>query len=244
MDGQDAGNKEEEGRKGRREEGRKLNFYRSSGARFILEPWEALTPSGVLFFAAGAVLSWPAGLCRRSNNRFKTDNGGFQPRVRGERAGFLRAGRLGSTMPTLPNTIRQAISTNLLTLTKFRDLLKKIKKNRPSEDLTVLRRAYRFSAHHHMPQVRASGGPYLSHPLEVAHILADMRMDVPTIATALLHDIVEDTSVTPDELRENFGEEIAHLVEGVTKISRLDFTTKEQRQADNVRKMLLAMVDD
>ena len=147
-------------------------------------------------------------------------------------------------MPTLPNTIRQAISTNLLTLTKFRDLLKKIKKNRPSEDLTVLRRAYRFSAHHHMPQVRASGDPYLSHPLEVAHILADMRMDVPTIATALLHDIVEDTSVTPDELRENFGEEIAHLVEGVTKISRLDFSSKEQRQADNVRKMLLAMVDD
>jgi len=124
-----------------------------------MEPWEAVTPSGVLFFA-------PGGSCRRSINRFNLGNGGFQPGFRGKSAEFLLARRLGSTMPTLPNTIRQAISTNLLTLTKFRDLLKKIKKNRPSEDLTVLRRAYRFSAHHHMPQVRASGDPYLSHPLD------------------------------------------------------------------------------
>jgi GTP diphosphokinase / guanosine-3',5'-bis(diphosphate) 3'-diphosphatase len=147
-------------------------------------------------------------------------------------------------MTTVPSPFRQAFSTNLLTLTKFRDLLKKIKRNRPNEDLTLLRQAYRFSAHHHMPQVRRSGGPYLAHPLEVAHILADLRMDVPTIATALLHDIVEDTGVTIEEVRRNFGEEIAHLVEGVTKISRLEFSSKEQRQADNVRKMLLAMVDD
>ena len=147
-------------------------------------------------------------------------------------------------MSSSPITFRQTLSTNLLTLTKFRDLLKKIKRNRPSEDLSLLRRAYQFSAHYHLRQVRQSGAPYLSHPLEVAHILADLRLDVPTIATALLHDIVEDTSATLDELREQFGDEVAHLVEGVTKISRLDFSTHEQRQAENVRKMLLAMVDD
>ena len=147
-------------------------------------------------------------------------------------------------MSSLPGTFRQAFSTNLLTLTKFRDLLKKIKRNRPTEDLSLLRRAYQFSARYHMAQVRLSGAPFLSHPLEVAHILADLRLDVPTIATALLHDVVEDTSVTLDEVRENFGEEVAHLVEGVTKISRLDFSSREERQAENVRKMLLAMVDD
>jgi guanosine-3',5'-bis(diphosphate) 3'-pyrophosphohydrolase len=147
-------------------------------------------------------------------------------------------------MTTLPSSFRQTLSTNLLTLTKFRDLLKKLKKNRSTEDLGLLRRAYQFSARYHLTQTRASGAPYLSHPLEVAHILADMRMDVATVATALLHDIVEDTSVTVEELRENFGEEIAHLVEGVTKISRFDFTSREERQAENLRKMLLAMVDD
>ena len=147
-------------------------------------------------------------------------------------------------MSNFPSTFRQAISTNLLTLTRFRDLLKKIKQNRPNEDLELLRRAYRFSARYHKSQVRLSGEPYLSHPLEVAHILADLRLDVPTIATALLHDVVEDTGVTVEELRENFGEEVAHLVEGVTKISKLDFGSHEERQAENMRKMMLAMVDD
>ena len=147
-------------------------------------------------------------------------------------------------MPSLPTTLRQAFSTNLLTLTKFRDLLKKVKQNRPNEDLELLRRAYRFSARYHMRQVRSSGAPYLSHPLEVAHTLADLRLDGPTIATALLHDVVEDTGVTLQEIRENFGEEVSHLVEGVTKIRKLDFYSHEQQQAENVRKMLLAMVDD
>src|SRR5438128_1682191 len=142
-------------------------------------------------------------------------------------------------MSTLPSSFRQAFSTNLLTLTKFRDLLKKIKQTRPNEDLALLRKAYQFAAQHHMPQVRMSGAPYLSHPLEVAHILADLRQDVRAIATALLHDIVEDTTVTPEVLAENFGPEVAHLVEGVTKIDRLDFESREQRQAENVRKMLL-----
>src|ERR1700680_4520043 len=100
----------------------------------------------------------------------------WRPAIRHFRLGefySLRRRRMFN-MSTLPTTIRQAFSTNLLTLTKFRDLLKKIKRNRPTEDLSLLRHAYQFSAHHHMPQVRRSGAPYLSHPLEVAHILADL----------------------------------------------------------------------
>lgn len=89
-----------------------------------------------------------------------------------------------------------------------------------------------------------SGEPYLSHPLEVAHLLAEMKLDVVCIATGLLHDIVEDTEVTQEELAGLFGAEIAHLVDGLTKISKLSFSTAEARQAENVRKMLLAMVDD
>jgi GTP diphosphokinase / guanosine-3',5'-bis(diphosphate) 3'-diphosphatase len=147
-------------------------------------------------------------------------------------------------MAQIPNAFRQAISTNLLTLTRFRELLRKIKKNRPQEDLEPLRKAYRFAAQHHLNQVRASGEPYLAHPLEVAHILADLKMDLPCISTALLHDVVEDTGVTIDTIRAEFGEEIAHLVEGVTKIAKLDLVSREERQANNVRKMLLAMVDD
>jgi GTP pyrophosphokinase len=150
----------------------------------------------------------------------------------------------GVVVANIPNAFRQAISTNLLTLTKFRDLLRKIKQNRPQEDVELLRKAYQFSAQHHIRQVRLSGDPYLVHPLEVAHILADLKMDLPTIATALLHDIVEDTSVTLEQVRAEFGDEVAHLVEGVTKISKLDLVSREERQATNVRKMLLAMVDD
>ena len=147
-------------------------------------------------------------------------------------------------MANLPSTFRQAISTNRLTLTRFRDLLKKVAQNSPTEDLEVLRHAYQFSARYHLRQVRMSGEPYLSHPLGVAHILADLRLDVPTIATALLHDVVEDTGVTLDEIRGQFGDEVAHLVGGVTKISKLDFASQEEHQAQNMRKMLLAMVDD
>ena len=141
-------------------------------------------------------------------------------------------------------TFRQTLSTNLLTLTRFRDLLKLVKQNRPSDDLDLLRRAYDFSAHHHLRQVRMSGEPFLSHPLEVAYQLAEMKLDVICIATGLLHDILEDTEVTSEDLGGQFGAEILHLVEGLTKISRLDFSTSEAHQAENLRKMLLAMVDD
>src|SRR5208282_4559888 len=127
---------------------------------------------------------------------------------------------------------------------RFVELMDKMKKNRAGDDIELLRRAYDFAAERHFDQSRASGDPYLSHPLEVAHILADMKFDVTPLTAALLHDVVEDTKVPLDRISEMFGPEVARLVEGTTKISRLDFLAPEARQAENVRKMLLAMVND
>ncbi len=141
-------------------------------------------------------------------------------------------------------TLRQQIATNVLTVTKFRDLLRKVRENRPNDNVELVRQAYDFSLQHHSGQTRASGEPYLVHPLEVANILADMRLDSVAIAAGLLHDSVEDTSVTIDEISEKFGKYVAHLVEGVTKISKIEFANKEEQQAENVRKMMLAMIDD
>src|SRR5438067_394558 len=141
-------------------------------------------------------------------------------------------------------TLRQQIATNVLTVTKFRELLRRMKANRPTEDLELVRKAYEFSQKHHAGQSRASGEPYLAHPLEVALVLAEMKMDPVSIAAGLLHDSVEDTSVTVVDIRKEFGEQVAHIVEGVTKISKIDFASSEERQAENVRKMVLAMVDD
>ena len=141
-------------------------------------------------------------------------------------------------------TFRQQIATNVLTVTKFRDLLRKIRTYRPSDDLTLVKKAYDFSLQHHQGQTRASGEPYLVHPLEVASVLADMRLDTTAIAAGLLHDAVEDTSVTVDDIRTEFGEQVAHIVEGVTKISKIEFASVEEAQAESVRKMVLAMVDD
>src|SRR5664280_661298 len=141
-------------------------------------------------------------------------------------------------------TFRQQIATNVLTVTRFRDLLRKIRAYRPNDDLTLVKKAYDFSLRHHQGQTRASGEPYLVHPLEVATVLADMRLDTTAIASGLLHDAVEDTSVTVDDIRTEFGEQVAHIVEGVTKISKIDFASREEAQAESVRKMVLAMVDD
>ncbi|MBZ5702411.1 MAG: bifunctional (p)ppGpp synthetase/guanosine-3',5'-bis(diphosphate) 3'-pyrophosphohydrolase [Acidobacteriia bacterium] len=127
---------------------------------------------------------------------------------------------------------------------RFEELLQKLRRNRPGEDAELVRRAYELASRQHKSQTRQSGEPYLSHPLEVAHILADLRMDATTLAAALLHDVVEDTKLPLAKLAELFGEETARLVEGVTKISRLDLLAPEARQAENVRKMLLAMVND
>jgi guanosine-3',5'-bis(diphosphate) 3'-pyrophosphohydrolase len=141
-------------------------------------------------------------------------------------------------------TLRQQFATNVLTVTKFRELLRTMRDNRPGDDLELVRRAYEFSQTHHAGQSRASGEPYLVHPLEVALVLADMKMDPVAIAAGLLHDSVEDTSVTIVDIRKEFGEQVAHIVEGVTKISKIDFATHEEQQAENLRKMMLAMVDD
>src|SRR5512146_2495659 len=141
-------------------------------------------------------------------------------------------------------TLRQQIATNVLTVTKFRDLIRKVRTNRPNDDSELVRRAYEFSLRNHAGQSRASGEPYLVHPLEVANLLADMKLDSVAIAAGLLHDSVEDTSVTIEQIKEQFGEQVAHIVEGVTKISKIDFASKEEQQAENVRKMMLAMVDD
>jgi len=127
---------------------------------------------------------------------------------------------------------------------RFEDLIDKVRTATPEADTELLRRAYVFSAYEHKGQVRRSGEPYLVHPLEVADLLADMRLDVVAVAAGLLHDIVEDTPTTIDKIRELFGEEVAHVVEGVTKLSALQFSSSEERQAESFRKMLLAMVDD
>ncbi len=104
---------------------------------------------------------------------------------------------------------------------RFEDLLEKVRDYNPDADLELLRRAYVFSALEHKGQVRHSGEPYLVHPLEVATILADMKMDVGAIAAGLLHDVVEDTLTTTERLEQTFGREVAHMVEGVTKISAI-----------------------
>ena len=126
----------------------------------------------------------------------------------------------------------------------FEDLLEQVRRAHPNSDLDLLRRAYTFSARQHGEQVRRSGEPYLSHPLEVANILAQLKLDVVCVSVGLLHDVVEDTLTTVEAIREYFGEDVAHLVDGVTKISQIRFSSQRQRQAENFRKLLLAMVDD
>ena len=127
---------------------------------------------------------------------------------------------------------------------RFEDLLEKVRAYAPDADVELLRRAYVFSAFEHKGQVRHSGEPYLIHPLAVADFLADMKLDAVAIAAGLLHDVVEDTLTTIERIEELFGPDVAHVVEGVTKISAIPFSSSEERQAENFRKMLLAMVDD
>ena len=124
------------------------------------------------------------------------------------------------------------------------ELVERVSSYDPDADEVMLNKAYVYAMKAHGHQVRASGDPYFTHPLEVAAILTDMRLDDSTIAAALLHDVVEDTESTHAEIEELFGEEIASLVEGLTKINRLDLISKEAAQAENLRKLLLAMSRD
>lgn len=124
------------------------------------------------------------------------------------------------------------------------DLCEKILKYFPQADLTVIKKAYEFSEKAHEGQIRRSGEPYISHPLGVAGILADLRLDLDSIATGLLHDTVEDTHATIQDIKTQFGDTIAHLVDGVTKISKMNFKTSTERQGENIRKMIVAMGKD
>jgi len=127
---------------------------------------------------------------------------------------------------------------------RFEDILDKVESYKPDFDEELLQKAYIFSAREHRGQVRSSGEPYLIHPLNVAYILTDMRLDETSIAVGLLHDVLEDTLTTKETLQQHFGDDVAELVDGVTKISRYNFVSKEEQQAETFRKMLLAMVSD
>jgi len=127
---------------------------------------------------------------------------------------------------------------------RFEDILERVEQYNPEADLDTLRRAYVYSAREHRNQTRRSGEPYLVHPLAVAYILADLELDMASIVAGLLHDAVEDTLTTIDNVAEYFGPDVAHIVEGVTKISKLKFSSERDAEAENLRKMILAMVDD
>jgi len=150
--------------------------------------------------------------------------------------------KAGSVMP--PVSVGKAVPVDPILEGRFAVLLDLVRHHRPGEDLSLLRQAFDFAAEHHQEQTRESGEPYLSHPLEVALILADLRLDVTTLCAALLHDIVEDTRMPLSAIATQFGPDVARLVEGVTKISRLELVSPEARQVESVRKMLLAMVTD
>ncbi len=127
---------------------------------------------------------------------------------------------------------------------RFEHLIEQVHEHRPTENPAPIRKAWDFCVRFHEGQRRASGEPYIIHPLEVAEVLAEMKLDATAIAAGLLHDAVEDTPVTTEEIATEFGEQVAHIVEGVTKIDKIQFANREDRQAENVRKMLLAMVSD
>jgi len=129
-------------------------------------------------------------------------------------------------------------------LIRINDIVDKVTNYAADADLDIIERAYIYSARVHEGQVRLSGEPYLSHPLEVAGILADMKLDPESVAAGLLHDVIEDTAATPKEIKTLFGPEVMHIVSGVSKLSSLSFGSSRARQAESIRKMFLAMADD
>ncbi len=127
---------------------------------------------------------------------------------------------------------------------RINEIIDKVSPYLGAPDQALIQKAYVYAAAAHSGQVRLSGEPYLSHPLEVANILAEMRLDAATIAAGLLHDTVEDTDIEISEVREQFNEEVALIVDGVTKIGKMSFTSRQEAQAENIRKMMLAMSED
>ncbi|HEY0162994.1 MAG TPA: HD domain-containing protein, partial [Edaphobacter sp.] len=141
-------------------------------------------------------------------------------------------------LPSFPVSLTTKIDAD------FEHLLETVHLNRPADDLEIIRTAWQFCLSQHAGQKRASGEPYVIHPLEVGQVLAEMKMDSTAIAAGLLHDAVEDTDVSAPEISQRFGPQVAHIVDGVTKLDRIKFANKEDHQAENIRKMLLAMVSD
>jgi GTP pyrophosphokinase len=155
----------------------------------------------------------------------------------------IPAGVTGSS-PAKETPVAERPGGDRQVVARFDALLRHVQSNRPNEDVSLIRKAWEFCVKHHEGQTRASGEPYIIHPLEVAEVLAEMKLDASAIAAGLLHDSVEDTPATNEEIAAEFGDQVAHIVEGVTKIDKIQFANREDRQAENVRKMLLAMVSD
>ena len=166
-----------------------------------------------------------------------------RPGTNSGRGSRYNRNRVASESASVPQSTTDLYSSDPVD-TVYRELEAKIREYRPKDDLAGLEKAFRFARKYHEGQIRDSGEPYMLHPIMVAHILADMRMDVVAMETGLLHDVVEDTSVTVDQVRKEFGEEVARCVDGLTKLSKLDFSSAEDRQAESFRKMMLAMVED
>ncbi|MBQ4133367.1 MAG: bifunctional (p)ppGpp synthetase/guanosine-3',5'-bis(diphosphate) 3'-pyrophosphohydrolase [Desulfovibrionaceae bacterium] len=155
----------------------------------------------------------------------------------------MQSSALKSTASS-PETSDAPVRIFIPAVVRIQDIIDKVRSIQQDADTTLLQRAYVYAAQAHAGQVRLSGEPYLSHPLAVAYILADMRMDEATIASGLLHDTVEDTDTTVEDIDKMFGPDVAQIVDGVSKISLMKFESKEEAQAENIRKMILAMAED
>src|SRR6201996_5857397 len=146
--------------------------------------------------------------------------------------------------PTSPVANAKPAKTPRKGMMRQYDLVERVRSYNPDTDEDLLNRAYVYAMKAHGAQTRASGDPYFSHPLEVAAILTDLKLDDATIVAALLHDTIEDTEATRAEIDSVFGHEIGALVEGLTKLKRLELVSREAKQAENLRKLLLAIADD
>src|SRR5947209_12931251 len=144
-------------------------------------------------------------------------------------------------MPTIAAPLPRPAPPHPERMMQQADLVERVKAYDPDADEALLNKAYLYAMTAHSEQMRASGDPYFAHPLEVAAILTELRLDVPTIVTALLHDTIEDTHVTYEDVENRFGKDIAELVDGVTKLSKLELFSWRTKQAENFRKRLLAM---